>query len=184
MAKLTLADGTIIEGTPQELYDISKKFGVKSDEPLKVGDYAVVTSLSMSTGFRRSDVSLGDIGKIIEVDRSRVPYRFERQTDGFVTWFAEGRLTKATDEEVVEAKAQAKHNAIFTQSGRKPNEYRKGDIVRYIGSANVKGMLVDVVSDTYDGLTKIKYQKSVGHGTCTERSNAIEIVAFVENRLN
>ena len=137
MAKLTLTDGTIFEGTTEEIFAITERFnGVKAEEALKVGDYVTVTSLGMSTGFRRSDVSLGDIGKIIEIDRSKVPYRFERQSDGFVTWFAEGKLTRATDEEVAETKSLVKKAAKeseltqkFTQAGRKPNEYRMGDIV-------------------------------------------------------
>lgn len=92
---------------------------IEEPKRLQVGDYAKVVSLRTYNGDLRGDViEIGDIGEIIEIDESNIPYRFKRLADGFITWFNDnGALTTATAEEVAEA--QRKHH----EASIKPGDY-------------------------------------------------------------
>lgn len=100
---------------------------------LSVGDYAKVVG---DYGDGSHDIELGTIVKITETNSDysdRYPIEAEyisgEETDGL---FHESDLVKATDEEVANAKkenAEAQAKARWAAIGRKPNEYKKGDIV-------------------------------------------------------
>lgn len=261
MAKLTLTDGTIFEGTTEEIFAITEKFnGTKADEPiaetlthngvdytkvdrraqvgdvvvftknksssvdngvpyvvttgssgqeavrdsygrysvyfpsygrteantlvyepkaepLKVGDYVVILS---SDTFHTSDYEEGEVATVTR-------FRY----DGYVFVKSDARnedfmhpstVRKATDAEVAEAKASAERNAVFTQAGRKPNEYRKGDIVRVNGPLCTShlniGQITEVVTPT--GSTNPQVRSNNG----STRYAIVEPVTFVENRLD
>lgn len=195
MVKVTLKDGTVVEGTSEEIYALD--LFVETDEvesveveeaPLAVGDYYVV----IKWGIGGAGVfTPGQIVKVTFVKDSlgNVQRPMVKSLDGREEWYMTigEEIRKATDEEVASAKAQAKVDAIerkrtdvFTANGRKVNEYRKGDIARYVGNASVKGELVEVESDTCGDRTKIRFQ----HGCSSEFAKSLEPIAFVENRLD
>lgn len=152
-------------------------------ETLKVGDYVVILS---SDTFHTSDYEEGDVAMVTR-------FRY----DGYVFVKSDARnedhmhpstLRKATDAEVAEAKESAERNAVFTQAGRKPNEYRKGDIVRI--SDKYRGYSVNKAGDI-GVISRVHYFDSFqvvvggreGAGNYHGPTN-VEIVTFVEERLN
>jgi hypothetical protein len=121
MAKITLADGMVIEGTIEELKQMGVKFPVEEEaqiEPLKVGDYVKALTCSKYVNVRKNDIciveGIGESGYIVVV-----PLR-DRKMNGL---FELSGLVKATAEEIV--------NAKLAEIGRKPNEFKIGDAVRY-----------------------------------------------------
>jgi hypothetical protein len=129
MAKITLADGMVIEGTIEELRQMGVKFPVEDEpkvESLKVGDYAKV----IQTGHYQN----GTIVKIVNFGRYDGYFDTENLdgTSGDIH-FPE-QLIRATDEEVAEAKAklaQKELEAKWAKIGRKPNKFKEGDFVKY-----------------------------------------------------
>lgn len=263
MAKLTLADGTIFEGTTEELFEITQKFsGESADEPAKEvthngveytlvdrkaqeGDVVVFTNntnvrvlngklygpvkltsgdnaiakvyvdnynevLVYSEHFNRTqsnvlvyepkaeplkvgdyaviveDVMEYEAGDIVNITGERgdgdvfgFDFRVDRIGKDDYGYINADDLRKATDDEVTEAKALAERNAVFTQAGRKPNEYRKGDIVRVVDNhkaMNVKvGDIVVVNSQNSNGrISDDKYCYVL----------TVEPVTFAESRLD
>jgi hypothetical protein len=96
-----------------------------------------------------------------------------------------GNAVLATDEEVAQAKAEQalkELEAKWAKIGRKPNEFKKGDIVRYIGGGSLKGELVEVYEVVSDIKTKVKWASK--YGICTELNKDIELIAPVEYRFD
>ncbi|MFU8688439.1 hypothetical protein ACNA6I_01275 [Rossellomorea sp. FS2] len=152
---------------------------VDKPAPLQVGDYAKVVGSSI---YFLWDYEVGDIA---EVTRFR--------DDGYIFVKSEGKkeefmhasqLIRATDEEVAEAKRQQAEKAVadkWAEIGRKPNEFKEGDIVRYTGSATTKGSYVEVVKDTgVNGRTTISWGKS----RSSEFPRDIELITPVEHRFD
>jgi hypothetical protein len=136
MAKITLENGMVIEGTIEEFRQMGVKFPIKTAEPnrLKVGDYVKVVDTTTRGGTHRSNIEVGEIMRITEDDGTSAPYSAEKFDGSDYEWFREGTIVKATDEEVAEAKAklaQKDLEAKWAKIGRKPNEFKEGDAVRY-----------------------------------------------------
>jgi hypothetical protein len=130
MAKITLADGTVIEGTIEELKQMGVKFPVEDEpkvEPLKVGDYAKVIQLG--------HCNEGEIVEILSVDYSEhYPFDTKLITGEEGDCHRQEQLARATDEEVAEAIAKLAQKEIevkWAEIGRKPNGFKVGDAVRY-----------------------------------------------------
>lgn len=159
---------------PQDLELVAE---VESEEaPLAVGDYA---KLLISTRGRE-----GDIVEIIEGSpyMKRDGFLVNRSvSDGSVAQGHPTWLVRATDEEVATAKAKAKADAkakVFTQNGRKPNEYRNGDIVVITnghGSGHKVGSIAEVKSAHWSG---------TGAYLTDDYAVSCEPVAFAESRLD
>jgi ribosomal protein L21E len=103
----------------------------KTQPNFKVGDYV---KLSIKDGkspkYGWGDAKNGDIGKIVEIRSDgtiKVDFPNHEGWNG-----VSHELVPATDEEV----AQAKEEARWAKIGRKPGEFKKGDIVRVIDSAS------------------------------------------------
>jgi hypothetical protein len=115
---------------------INVEVGAKKEQPLKVGDYAKVADHVTHDGY----AGAGDIVKIVAespVWDFRVSKLEDIDDDDKFTPFDASELVLATDEEIAEAKRlQAKQHAEqaiadkWAKIGRKPNEFKKGDIVR------------------------------------------------------
>ncbi|MED3832975.1 hypothetical protein [Peribacillus frigoritolerans] len=123
MAKITV-EGTVYEGTAEELKEIFEMMGVefpaavKADEvceevpqeateekPLNIGDYVKVVNE------RRSCFEQDDILKITDYDGEH--FSGVRISDGFDHYVdSEGEVVHATDEEIAEAKAKVKRPKI------------------------------------------------------------------------
>jgi hypothetical protein len=98
---------------------------VAKPAPLQVGDYAKVVPHNNDNCFGGA---VGDIVKVIRV--SNEGYRVEELDGGNYCGTPNAKkeaLVRATDEEVAEAK-QAKR---WADIGRKPNEFKVGDAIRY-----------------------------------------------------
>lgn len=135
-----------------------------------------------------------DIGEIVRVEElgfSEGAIKC-RQIDGDdYDFFHPLNIAKATDEEVAEAKAlaeQSAKDAVFTQAGRKPNEYRKGDIVRADKSWRSElnghiGVVEDVDADT--GSIGIRFYNGGSYaGVFFEDGGKATLIATVESRLD
>lgn len=94
-------------------------------EPLKVGDYAKVVNAS---DFHF--LSDGDVVEILGDACAPTNHSVKRLSDGKVQRVPKDQLVRLTDEEVTQAKAQQAEIERWEAIGRKPNEYKKGDIVR------------------------------------------------------
>ncbi|SER88228.1 hypothetical protein [Psychrobacillus sp. OK032] len=269
MAKLTLVDGTIFEGTTEELFAITQKFGGEvpeevPDEPAKEITHNGATYTLVERKAQAGDVvilcdtdgELFSVGRTYEVeegvqiaDRDGELFdlyrpQLRRTTDTVLVYAPkveplkvgesviirgnskfgvdldgklgvyEGtsvtyapsharvntlgertyvvkyeQLRKATDEEVAEAKAkaeslakQAAKDAVFTKAGRKPNEYRKGDIVRVLNPriANlIVGEVGEITSYDSSGSFNVTHKRS-----CWVGYDQVEPVTFAESRLD
>lgn len=188
MAKLTLTDGTIFEGTTEEIFAITERYnGAKADEPeaeevqtlLEVGDSVVILS---SEKFHTFDYEEGEIATVTSFRYDG--YVFVKSDTRDVEHMHPSTVRKATDEEVEDAKrkvdeatAKARKEAVFTQAGRKPNEYRKGDIITGYAmhrGETVVGEIKDV-GETVMGVVDAKGYTAV---------NDFHPIVFVESRLD
>ncbi|TFI48169.1 hypothetical protein E4O93_08955 [Diaphorobacter sp. DS2] len=131
MVKITLENGTVLEGSVEELRQMGVKLPVKV-KPLEVGDYAKVIG-GVSFIERLSE---GDIVKI-SCKATNFDFRVKRLSDGTSELFMEGDLIRATDEEIAEAKKPAQPETI-THEGveykRVDREAREGDVVVFTDS--------------------------------------------------
>jgi hypothetical protein len=139
MAKITLKDGSIIEGTIEELKQMGVKFPVE-EEPvvLKVGDY-ILTLCDSKFGFMRqgtvgvitdTDIEFDDEYSVI-VNKLNLHGKYISD-DGAL--FRLQDLAKASEKEVAEAKRQLEENDLsekWAKIGRKPNEFKVGDAIQY-----------------------------------------------------
>lgn len=110
-----LNDGVVVFEFGEELPE---------DKQLKVGDYAKVTK-ARST----QSINNGDIIQITEDNRVSIygyTYRGITLIGEDAGVFAPEQLLRVSDEEVKQARVSARWAAI----GRKPGEFKKGDIVR------------------------------------------------------
>ncbi|AZU61031.1 hypothetical protein [Neobacillus mesonae] len=102
----------------------------KPEPELKVGDYAKVVA-----GGKWHPLNTGDIVELL-IDNDpggTQPYKAKQLTDEHTAYFEVSQLVRATDEEVAEAKrklAEKVETEKWAKIGRKPNEFKKGDIVR------------------------------------------------------
>ncbi len=154
-------------------------------EALKVGDYAIVIGSEHSNYFGGKD---GDIVKVVKIVADKY-FHTEELDGGSYNGNPVARpeaLRKATDAEVAEAKASAERNAVFTQAGRKPNEYRKGDIVRITKYqlGHPKGSLVEVVEIRGDNAIEVQGGSISGLTTFGAGVECVEPIVFAESRLD
>lgn len=148
----------------------------------KTGDIVVITA---NTNASRNKV--GDIGKVGESTSYDAIVDVPGKTEGTGNWTMYEDMRLATPAEIEKYEAslvQMEKDAVFTKAGRKPNEYRKGDVVRFTddytaigvvedenggrGPDNLVGVRTDREKDSYQG-PKIKN---------------VEIVCFAENRVD
>lgn len=135
-----------------EEFEIYEKVGEDkpAEEPLKVGDYAKIVDKKHGHHF-----NIGDIIKLV-ASGYNPNFKAERVPDGEIWYVDESELVKATDEEVAQAKAELERKkadeaerAKWAKIGRKPNEFKKGDIVRLLEGtgANEEGEIVEIAED-------------------------------------
>lgn len=160
---------------------------VEEAEPLKeentalrIGDYAkVIKVVPDSFGGK-----IGDIVKIVKgIESYGGGYKVEELDGGDYRGNPNCNtkaLVRATDEEAAEAKAQAEQSAKWARIGRKPNEFKKGDLVKYKSD----GEICEVVEINEEGRPRVKTKS---HGVCTEYTDAksdIELITPVEARFD
>lgn len=139
----------------------------------KTGDIVVITANT-----NRSRNKIGDIGKVGSErsgisDSVRVIVDGGSSTNNF-TLYSEMRL--ATPAEIAKYEAAS----VFTKSGRKPYEYRKGDVVRVLGTSGTVQLNVGQITEVVkpDGTDIPEVRSNDGWS----RYAKVEIVCFAENR--
>jgi hypothetical protein len=141
-----------------------------AESKFEVGDYAKV----IEPGYC-GDIEVDSIVRITKPKDDDGHYRAELLDGSDYDYFADDQLEKVTEEEFAQIR--------WAKIGRKPGEFKKGDIVRYLGGAPTKkGELVEVYEDTSGTTTKIKWVDD--YGVCTERNDDLELVTPVEQRFD
>jgi hypothetical protein len=187
----------VIEGTVEELREMGVKFPFEEGETqipeaeLKVGDYGKIIKA------KHGD----DLGKIviidvIDEDDYGIPYRVSDAVTGEnLGWYSRDKIVKATEEEIAQFKAEAEHKREeirWAKIGRKPGEFKKGDIVRYTpytgrtchGLKDYPGIIteVDDVSGGFIYVKKPEFVKSE-YGTASDERE-LELIVPVEQRFD
>lgn len=181
MTKITLSGGTTIELSAEQLRELGAKIAeaVEGKAEFNVGDMVEIiegADVRYLRGF-----SNGDIVEIISDADSSGDFRVKRR-DGFTGYAQSHQLRHATAEEVAEYKAQIERNRIFTENGRKSNEYREGDIILYNS-----GFSEGVYEVAYVDGDKVHYRNhKYGNETEFSRNDTgvLSPVTFVEQRLD
>jgi cupin superfamily acireductone dioxygenase involved in methionine salvage len=158
----------------RRLEALEERAGAKESE-LKVGDYAKIIDASKGhlLGFKDGDV--------VEITGSgfRHDFRVEKN-EGLNIGFTDAtNLAKVSDEEV----AQAKEEARWAKIGRKPGEFKKGDIVRVLkdnphGSEKRKGDIDEITY--YDNNESFCVGESAGWMGYED----VELIVPVEQRFD
>ena len=165
-----------------EDFEVFEKVG--GEEPLKVGDYVVplksaddeynITNMAMKLGEVVEELS-GDYRDI----RIEVVAHENDEVVGESFSVESKYFRKATDEEVAQAK-QAKAEQKWAKIGRKPGEFKKGDIVRVIEDtgAHEAGEIVELAKDG-----AVEYLGNDGYAFGGE-PEWFELIAPVESRVD
>lgn len=155
MAKIILENGTVVEGTPEEIAAVfaeMEKQQAKVEpeaEALKVGDYVKVINADYRSmrGFKN-----GDIAEILfnPHGKNDEDYRLNKVNSGNLGYVPKvgGYVVRATEEEVAATRTEVK----WAKIDRKVDEYKKGDIVRVLednanGSEHKGGDIGEIVTD-------------------------------------
>lgn len=166
---------------------LTKVAGTEAPAQPKTGDIVVITANTNG-----SSNHVGDIGKVggCRTSDARVEVIGGR-TVGNWTYYGEMRLATPaeiakyeTDAQQAELAAQqAAKDSVFIKAGRKPNEYRKGDVVRITDGRSHSLSVGDVglISVAEYGLYRVSISGKRDAGNYAA-SNQIEIVCFAENR--
>jgi hypothetical protein len=153
-----------------------------AESKFEVGDYVVALPESDEEyGITNTEMKLGKVTRVCSDGEIIIEIVAHEDVDVIgEDYVVEPKyFRKATDDEITEAKEKAR----WAKIGRKPGEFKKGDIVRYLGGAPTKkGELVEVYEDTSGTTTKIKWVDD--YGVCTERNDDLELVTPVEQRFD
>lgn len=166
-----------------EVAELEKRLEEEVSRRLKVGDYAKVIELSPTD----LGVAVGDIVQVTHTDDTNLPYRCVGPK--YSRWFYARQLERATDEAVAAAKQEEK----WAKIGRKVNEYKVGDIVRYeyksensnaIGESGFSGILaeIDKVNPVADSVRLIKPSFVDDSRGTWAKLGELTLIALAENR--
>ncbi|MEH7521723.1 hypothetical protein V7149_00350 [Bacillus sp. JJ1503] len=155
--------------------------GQPKGQTFKVGDYAKV--VNASTIYNENSIPEGEIVEIVEDDKSETPYRMKSLISGELRWAKAKHIVRATDEEVAEAKAQQAELAKWAAIGRKPNEFKKGDIAKLVLSngSTYFGEIADVRTESSVGF---KHLHAIKYGTTREYIKNLTLITPVEARFD
>ncbi|MBA9027562.1 hypothetical protein [Peribacillus huizhouensis] len=194
MIKITMVDGSVIETTVEEYAKLNELLGDHFDlapitegpalEPLKVGDYAKVTNY----GYIK--ISDGEIVEITETDRisiSGYTFRAKKLNSDYCDVFAPHQLEKVSAEEAQKVVEEAELVVRFAKIGRKPNEFKKGDIVRVtedraLGSRNMAGDIGEVTEVSFNFAVNVVGRR--GPGGNKHMKDSVELITPVEARFD
>lgn len=137
---------------------------------LKVGDYAKVVNYAAAMRIP------GNMVKITETNRISTSFKFRAELlDGSNDEvFTEFQLVKATEEEVAEAKCKLAEAKRWAAIGRKPNEFKKGDAVKYKNAFTT-------VTESIPGLIRINQSNNVDKNIAVRPAD-LTLVFPVESR--
>ncbi|AYA77379.1 hypothetical protein DOE78_19050 [Bacillus sp. Y1] len=177
MAKITLENGSVIEGTIEEFKAMGIKFPIeeaccKTVERLTTGDYAMVVNPRELREHLKNRVV-----KIVKDTQDCQPY--EADTGN---WFYEDELRKATEEEIAEEAERKQVEAKWAKIGRKVNEFKEGDVVECIASTcgHPVGTVSEIVYDE-DSLAKLRVKAC---GQVFSHLGQMKLITPVESRFD
>jgi hypothetical protein len=167
-----ISDGGVYRSVPEWLVRATDEEVAAAKAPkFSVGDYAKVIGETHCRDI--GEGTLVEITKDLDDDGEYEIYPL----DGSDYDYAKpARLEKLSDEEVAEAKAVAKWDAI----GRKPNEFKKGDIVRVTKSAS--GHLAGTIGELVAELSSNGDHRVYANGRTY--SHSYELITPVEARFD
>lgn len=176
----------IVGGSEEfEVFTLREKEAEPKPAPLQVGDYAkVVAKHTESYG-----ASVGEIVKVVGENSSYNGFRTESMSGN--NWGGNPNcsaicLVKATEEEVAKAKAELAERAEaerWAKIGRKPNEFKKGDIVQSKEFPSEVGTVGEINGKFRDIRYYVNFGEK-GYGICTEKPENIELITPVEARFD
>ncbi|MEV2370556.1 hypothetical protein ABNE81_18685 [Paenibacillus larvae] len=182
----------LLDKRKAEVAELEKRLEEEVSRRLKVGDYAKIIEVDPCDS--SCGVAVGDIVQVTYTDYSDVPYRCKGPV--YERWLYAEQLERATDEEVAAAGQEEK----WAKIGRKVNEYKVGDIVRYeynsennnaIGRSGFSGILAEVDDTRLDSKCKTDLVHLVNPPFVDNtRSNTwakigdVALVVPVENRID
>jgi hypothetical protein len=153
----------------EERAGVKEESEAESAPKFKVGDYAKVIAEGMW-----SDIGVGNIVKIVGPKDEDGDYKAELLDGSDYDYFRDEHLEKVTEEE-----------ARWAKIGRKPGEFKKGDIVRVIDSASHKicsGEIGILGEKDFAGLFRVLVRDVT---TCNWHSpQRLELIAPVEQRFD
>jgi hypothetical protein len=165
-------------------------FATADPEPLKVGDYIVALLESdREYGITNTDMKLGKVvGKNDDGIQIEIIDHVDKSDIGDTYWVEPKYFRKATDEEVAEVTAETERKQLeekWAKIGRKPNEFKKGDIVRVLTNKNGGAVPVGEVGavDNVTGYNLQVMTANITRGnfyTCDD----IELITPVEARFD
>jgi hypothetical protein len=167
--------GYLVRATDEEVAQANAELEPK----LKVGDYAKVID-----GVNPS-VKNGDIIKIYEICKDGERVRFTDVNGNKIAgckrleW-----LVRATDEEVEKARAEAQSIAKWVSIGRKPNEFKKGDIVRVVKEGKPSHTSVYKEGDIGVIISAYGTNRPVVDANDVPQLSCVELIAPVEARVD
>lgn len=172
-AKLNVLSSRVdkLEGKTDEAISTSLN---KKERPT-VGDFVKVIQNGIDLA------KIGDYAKIVENDKSDIPFKCEDLNGSYAGWFREDEVEKVTDENELK----------FLRIGRKPGEFKVGDIVRTISydGGHPKGTIGEISELRGDS----KYVKAIYKSNGSTDQNAsiidyahkdVELIAPVEARVD
>src|SRR5699024_9453332 len=176
MAKITLRDGTVIEGTSEEIAELAERFDEEETaKEFNVGDYAKVTGETYN-----DDILAGAIVKI---------YR-EKDVDGdYRIDLVDGSDFDYAQAESLEHYEPTEREMSFLRAGRDIDEFKVGDIaeVEHSPCASKKGSLVTVESTNGESSVSAEgVNRYYGNNKTiyAYRTNFLKLVATVESRVD
>lgn len=183
MTKITLSGGTTIELSAEQLRELGAKIAEavegKEEEvsEFKAGDIVVVIK-------RECEHELGALLCIVKKNDGYYDYRVSNASLGRNGYINAENIRHATAEEV----AEYEKSRIFTENGRKPNEYRVDDVVQIIGnvmdsvnSVGDVGVITEVDRDDDSYRVLVKKHDNAGNWSALRD---IKPLVFVEQRLD
>lgn len=126
MAKITLENGMVLEGTPEELVELAKGFEAE-EKPFEIGDYVKVTGDT-----RLKDIGVGSYAKIISDLDDDDEYQIELIDESDYDY---------AQAHVIEKVSEAEATREGFESANKPKEdtIKVGDYVKIIGNTRERG---------------------------------------------
>lgn len=182
----------------RELAELKAKVGVLEaqlaekkavEEPLKVGDYVkIVDTNAALVGFK--------LGEIVEIDSPEgggFRHKVKNLSGKLIGFCDDHHITRATPEEVAEAKRKHEEVTKWAKIGREVGEFKVGDLVRYkytsgngnaIGIDGYSGIIAEIkkVGTSRIELIKPEFVKH-WNGTWAEKYE-LELIAPVESVVN
>lgn len=169
MAKITLENGMVLEGTPEELVELAKGFEAE-EKPFEVGDYVKVTGDT-----RLKDISVGSYAKVISDLDDDDEYQIELIDESDYDYAQAHVIEKVSEEEATKEEFEADN---------KPKEeaFKIGDYVKIVGDRTGYcsfgyGDVVKVVGlDGWHGDSdRLICEDTEGHQQSIERDDVVKV---------